>query len=101
MIRRPPRSTLFPYTTLFRSDLGKLVFRLKRFSFLELGSGGYREGGTHICLRLIFDFQRLACRKVNIGREIRTEDAAERKVALIRWKGTEAGFNYDFFFFHH
>src|SRR3712207_7404416 len=25
MIRRPPRSTLFPYTTLFRSDLGALV----------------------------------------------------------------------------
>src|SRR5690349_22976343 len=24
MIRRPPRSTLFPYTTLFRSDLKKL-----------------------------------------------------------------------------
>src|SRR2546430_14898702 len=23
MIRRPPRSTLFPYTTLFRSDLGE------------------------------------------------------------------------------
>src|SRR3712207_6905446 len=22
MIRRPPRSTLFPYTTLFRSDIG-------------------------------------------------------------------------------
>src|SRR3712207_9060602 len=27
MIRRPPRSTLFPYTTLFRSDL--LVLRLE------------------------------------------------------------------------
>src|SRR5256885_9521520 len=25
MIRRPPRSTLFPYTTLFRSLLGALV----------------------------------------------------------------------------
>src|SRR3712207_7410435 len=25
MIRRPPRSTLFPYTTLFRSDLGHRV----------------------------------------------------------------------------
>src|SRR2546430_6798165 len=25
MIRRPPRSTLFPYTTLFRSTLGGLV----------------------------------------------------------------------------
>ena len=23
MIRRPPRSTLFPYTTLFRSETGK------------------------------------------------------------------------------
>src|SRR5437870_10787505 len=30
MIRRPPRSTLFPYTTLFRSDdhtLGQRLFR--------------------------------------------------------------------------
>src|SRR5256885_15115343 len=25
MIRRPPRSTLFPYTTLFRSGLARLV----------------------------------------------------------------------------
>src|SRR3712207_7002352 len=25
MIRRPPRSTLFPYTTLFRSQSGKLI----------------------------------------------------------------------------
>src|SRR2546427_5536704 len=24
MIRRPPRSTLFPYTTLFRSETGRL-----------------------------------------------------------------------------
>src|SRR2546426_10204435 len=28
MIRRPPRSTLFPYTTLFRSDVGPLAARL-------------------------------------------------------------------------
>src|SRR5258708_15715178 len=27
MIRRPPRSTLFPYTTLFRSDIDEAVFR--------------------------------------------------------------------------
>src|SRR3712207_7906019 len=26
MIRRPPRSTLFPYTTLFRSDAGDDLF---------------------------------------------------------------------------
>src|SRR2546429_4048854 len=28
MIRRPPRSTLFPYTTLFRSHLRKLGVRI-------------------------------------------------------------------------
>src|SRR5947209_14487657 len=27
MIRRPPRSTLFPYTTLFRSNLESLISR--------------------------------------------------------------------------
>src|SRR3712207_8164614 len=35
MIRRPPRSTLFPYTTLFRSDdIGELV---KRWSAWYVG----------------------------------------------------------------
>src|SRR3989442_14175684 len=36
MIRRPPRSTLFPYTTLFRSqirfELGRLLYRGERFT---------------------------------------------------------------------
>src|SRR5688572_31842074 len=32
MIRRPPRSTLFPYTTLFRSSLPK--YRLTRRSMM-------------------------------------------------------------------
>src|SRR3712207_8731810 len=30
MIRRPPRSTLFPYTTLFRSRIGRDAARLGR-----------------------------------------------------------------------
>src|SRR5258708_17149896 len=30
MIRRPPRSTLFPYTTLFRSPVGRPVSRSTR-----------------------------------------------------------------------
>src|SRR3712207_8551079 len=29
MIRRPPRSTLFPYTTLFRSDEGAAVIHAR------------------------------------------------------------------------
>src|SRR2546421_9537308 len=30
MIRRPPRSTLFPYTTLFRTLVGVNTFHLRR-----------------------------------------------------------------------
>src|SRR2546423_10482797 len=53
MIRRPPRSTLFPYTTLFRSHLrdtcggglaraGAVVVRVEA---AELHSRGVRSGG--------------------------------------------------------
>src|SRR3712207_7066185 len=38
MIRRPPRSTLFPYTTLFRSDIGEHTLDpLPRLSRCGLG----------------------------------------------------------------
>src|SRR2546421_8286886 len=40
MIRRPPRSTLFPYTTLFRSGCGLLASR-------------FVGGVVHLCDRLI------------------------------------------------
>ena len=33
MIRRPPRSTLFPYTTLFRSTLDSVQTALKKSDF--------------------------------------------------------------------
>src|SRR5258708_26952794 len=35
MIRRPPRSTLFPYTTLFRSELGGHLVQLRGLGILE------------------------------------------------------------------
>src|SRR5258705_10180458 len=34
MIRRPPRSTLFPYTTLFRSDVSKAASAASESQFL-------------------------------------------------------------------
>src|SRR5260370_20740945 len=34
MIRRPPRSTLFPYTTLFRSKL-KMLLPVEKWQFQE------------------------------------------------------------------
>src|SRR3712207_8649315 len=52
MIRRPPRSTLFPYTTLFRSDNAIEVtqaFRVSSFvanSFAAHGHAVLYENGT-------------------------------------------------------
>src|SRR5260221_10895010 len=34
MIRRPPRSTLFPYTTLFRSVIGAVAVTIGELRFL-------------------------------------------------------------------
>src|SRR2546426_7605373 len=49
MIRRPPRSTLFPYTTLFRSGRqrreGRAAFRGSRGSHAGLRRGDERRGG--------------------------------------------------------
>src|SRR3712207_8903005 len=42
MIRRPPRSTLLPYTTLFRSELTRLPLELLERYPLQL-SGGQRQ----------------------------------------------------------
>src|SRR5260370_24034147 len=49
MIRRPPRSTLFPYTTLFRSYInrpitGALVER-QPFGGFKMSGGGTKAGG--------------------------------------------------------
>src|SRR2546430_12503455 len=44
MIRRPPRSTLFPYTTLFRSGLGK---RTLIMGVLNVTPDSFSESGLH------------------------------------------------------
>src|SRR2546426_6211883 len=36
MIRRPPRSTLFPYTTLFRSESGQIHLERRDFDLKSL-----------------------------------------------------------------
>src|SRR3712207_7419598 len=49
MIRRPPRSTLFPYTTLFRSDLLRNYdfSHQRRLSFEYIVFGGVNDSQAH------------------------------------------------------
>src|SRR3712207_7599822 len=46
MIRRPPRSTLFPYTTLFRSGVGGDLPGLLHLLGLRRRAGQPHEGGV-------------------------------------------------------
>src|SRR2546422_7888683 len=45
MIRRPPRSTLFPYTTLFRSRPGRVVGAAARTAVPRVAAGVDGPGG--------------------------------------------------------
>src|SRR5258708_33033993 len=61
MIRRPPRSTLFPYTTLFRSELlefdeGEVGFDAGGVAVHEEadGAGGGDDGGLGVAVAVAF-----------------------------------------------
>src|SRR5258708_16647995 len=54
MIRRPPRSTLFPYTTLFRSRSGRRLYSVL----------------AHARFRAAYDFRVLRCDSGEVDAEI-------------------------------
>src|SRR5256884_9978617 len=60
MIRRPPRSTLFPYTTLFRSCL---MYRVAQFR----NNGCGRALGANLEEHLAKCFRELRIRRVALG----------------------------------
>src|SRR5260370_21442670 len=49
MIRRPPRSTLFPYTTLFRSAARPTLAGLYRDAPSHVPHESRRSGSRHLC----------------------------------------------------
>src|SRR5438309_9209801 len=62
MIRRPPRSTLFPYTTLFRSHAGGVprIIRVVRWGW-DL-HGVRKEGMTVFAVPVLFGSDRKSTR---------------------------------------
>src|SRR3712207_7239285 len=61
MIRRPPRSTLFPYTTLFRSS--RMQIRRDGRTDPEISEPGLESGSLGRAAHRT-DGKRLACRQV-------------------------------------
>src|SRR3712207_6908637 len=77
MIRRPPRSTLFPYTTLFRSQIERSAVKLKQLEANRIklhqrgkdedvariqGTGGCRHGRSEEHTSELQSRQYLVCR---------------------------------------
>src|SRR5256885_13081631 len=61
MIRRPPRSTLFPYTTLFRSEEFIAIRVFAKHGNYRLGYSACSRGKVH------FDALQLRLRKVFVA----------------------------------
>src|SRR5689334_24709129 len=74
MIRRPPRSTLFPYTTLFRSWVNRVILpKNQRFAYDQ----AIRMVGAHI---------------VEIDSAADLEQALKEPVAMVAILGTNEEF---------
>src|SRR3712207_7379149 len=87
MIRRPPRSTLFPYTTLFRSGL--------LAASLGAGPAGGAEGVPQRVL-CVLDLLRVLVTRARRGRE---GSAAHGDRKSTRLNSSHANISYAVFFF--
>src|SRR5256886_8455036 len=96
MIRRPPRSTLFPYTTLFRSltALGRLAWAEEEFARLEdLRWTGAADGAGPDAFLRVKGAKALTPRQLAALRELyrwREVVAAEQDRATFRVIGNDA-----------
>src|SRR5256885_14592028 len=84
MIRRPPRSTLFPYTTLFRSRIDKAAQQIEigaRDAEIGLGMAALRPGQHNKAAALLLaDLHRVwrRIRPLRCGRCADSSAGAER-----------------------
>src|SRR5260370_26194674 len=83
MIRRPPRSTLFPYTTLFRS-----------LGVLAQARGESAQAAAHFAesytqARLSGDSRALGLARLNLAESARLQGNLERASALLEERSEE------------
>src|SRR2546429_1500288 len=90
MIRRPPRSTLFPYTTLFRSPLAELRM-IDPFAPQDAthrtGLGGLVHGFEDSLL--VAGTEPASFRFRGSGHHLRIRDRRRRRLAAIRRRGVQ------------
>src|SRR2546425_2395775 len=83
MIRRPPRSTLFPYTTLFRSRFGRgRALRIRADALFQAGRGKARprseehtselQSLAYLVCRLLLEKKNEECASLNRFQRKRT-----------------------------
>src|SRR3712207_7892681 len=88
MIRRPPRSTLFPYTTLFRSNPGRvraLILVGSTVSGLEVGGDTPQQWEGLLAADDAGDLERVSALEVQIWRsEEHTSELQSRQYLVCR-----------------
>src|SRR3712207_7990113 len=82
MIRRPPRSTLFPYTTLFRSYAAKGQYEIR----LTLATGVVQQvHGEVVCMAIVGNAARMVGRLTSVVRsEEHTSELQSRQYLVCR-----------------
>src|SRR3712207_7413360 len=91
MIRRPPRSTLFPYTTLFRSfkDILQVILNklISRGIGIEINTSGLRNSlkDIHPKIEILKLYKSLGGEIITIGRsEEHTSELQSRQYLVCR-----------------
>src|SRR3712207_7734275 len=86
MIRRPPRSTLFPYTTLFRSEVAvepPAEFLVERLRAFYVGNAEQNDFEFHVGLRF-FQFGHRVFSCLNLRSEEHTSELQSRQYLVCR-----------------
>src|SRR2546430_4089802 len=100
MIRRPPRSTLFPYTTLFRSvnvERGRPVAAVGNVQCHRARGAGGLNGRSARCARDLLDRPRRRARYVRVLAAAATAEVAEGDRKSTRLNSSHSQISYAVF----